>query len=237
MHEMGQVKWCHFRRKHSLSTSDPVLNRTRFVSFVAIKNFSAETVKIATIMKLRISQVAFISVGLLLACWRIEAQVLKDAIHLKVTGVQGPDTDHALTSYEPIALKEGSLKIQESNEHLSLQNEFFDFDVKRDKNHLTEFDLRLEADSNQPLHFNPGKEVQHPFTPLSNSTTYSDLNGDSVLDTMIQRGPNKLSCFIMYHDTWVKVNNYMNGFASKTAYSRFNNTSYVFSPDGWEVKQ
>lgn len=76
--------------------------------------------------------------------------------------------------------------------------------------------------------------------PKSNVTLYEDLNGDSVLDTMIKMGPQIYSTYILHKNTWTEVNHSVSPWSIRAAdgvYSYETKTRYVFKSGAWEVKE
>ena len=171
-----------------------------------------------------------IGIGMAIDDMQLEARDADDYLRPKVVRTQ----DDGRVYYQHIILKNTGFQFSETEKMLTCYSDLFDYDISKDKdNHLTNFRLYLKADSKDLYRSMPGRGS---LIPLLNSTSYQDLNGDSVLDTMSKSGPQGSSTSILYKNTWLEVYGDKRGLAvGRSAFSIHTKTTYVFKGSGWEV--
>ena len=109
-----------------------------------------------------------------------------------------------------------------------------DYDVQHDATgRLTRLWLALYTDPKRMFVLAPGEQTA---IPQAAQTVYEDLNGDSVLDTMVQSGPNGTRSYILYRNSWVLVGTYMSGFEiGRPVFSFDRKTKYIFVNNQWQI--
>lgn len=162
----------------------------------------------------------------------VHSQAPEQELQPKVARTQ----DDGGVFYQRISLKNDNIQFFERGKSLNSYGRYVDYTVGQDDaGHLTGFHLTLSADANtqQRYQSTPGGQS---LLPLFNSTSYQDLDGDSVLDTMIKNGPQGSGCYILYQNKWTEVRRYMTGLAAdRPALSPDGKTKYVFLKGHWET--
>jgi len=144
--------------------------------------------------------------------------------------------DDGRVYYQQIILKNSAFHFSENQKSLSCFSDLFNYDFTKDeKNNLARFRLNLQANTEQVHQTVPGSGSS---IALSNSTLYQDLNGDSVLDTMVKHGPQGHGRYILYKNSWIHVNDSMVGFAiGSRVISIESKVGYVFVKNEWEIEK
>jgi hypothetical protein len=94
--------------------------------------------------------------------------------------------------------------------------------------------LRAEPEKLRPAA--PGD--QRASIPDSRWTVYTDIDGDSVFDTMVKVGPNQEETYILYRNTWIEVGNSMARFTvGSVARANAGAAEYVFKGHAWEIQK
>jgi hypothetical protein len=134
--------------------------------------------------------------------------------------------------YQGIALKNDSYRFSEQARRTVLESTLADFDVERDdRGHLAGFHLLMRAEPERRL---PAPEGgQAAALPGSRSTSYLDIDGDSVLDVMVKSGPGLSETSILHEDRWVRVNNRKGKIVVGSKARSDDGTDYVFIRGGW----
>jgi hypothetical protein len=74
--------------------------------------------------------------------------------------------------------------------------------------------------------------------PDSRWTVYTDIDGDSVFDTMVKVGPKQQETYFLYRNTWVQVGDQMAIFTiGSTARAKADGAEYVFKRHAWELQK
>jgi hypothetical protein len=137
-------------------------------------------------------------------------------------------------NYEPVHLSNATLRLSEFRKSLISYSTLFDFDLNlKSKNQLGSFRMILRPEPQNQVAPPPGAATWRPVTRW---TVYDDLNGDSVLDTMIQRGPELHSSFILVKNSWVEVGNLRAGWRLGSVRALKTKQTYVFENGGWRPK-
>ena len=128
----------------------------------------------------------------------ISCESSNSGTHLKTSHVD----KNGSVYYEKLPLKSTDLHINDSSKHLSLTSfDFFDiFIVIDEKDNVTNFSITLNDEKRKHKYI----EGRNPI-PLTNWTVYNDLDGDSILDTMHQGGPDKSHTYILYENQWIRI--------------------------------
>ncbi len=74
--------------------------------------------------------------------------------------------------------------------------------------------------------------------PDSRWTVYTDIDGDSVFDTMVKVGPKQEETYILYRNSWIEVGNQMAKFTvGSVVRAKADGTEYVFKGHAWEIRK
>ena len=93
--------------------------------------------------------------------------------------------------------------------------------------------LRAEPEKLRPAP--PGG--QKASYPDSRWTVYTDIDGDSVFDTMVKVGPKQDETYILYRNTWIQVGDQMAKFtAGSVVRAKADGAEYVFKGHAWELQ-
>lgn len=109
--------------------------------------------------------------------------------------------------YTPLALKGAYFSFSESEGNVSAEGTLLDFSIQQTENYKlksTTISLRPE-----PIRYEsapPGGQIG--AYQVTNETTYTDLNGDSILDTMVQYEHLDIKKFILLANRWIQVKPY-----------------------------
>jgi hypothetical protein len=96
----------------------------------------------------------------------------------------------------------------------------------------------------EPQKFRPGPRVADPrgaqaaSYPDSRWTVYTDIDGDSVFDSMVKVGPKETETYILYRNTWIEVGCSMATFTvGSVTRAKADGTDYVFKGHAWEIQK
>jgi len=65
---------------------------------------------------------------------------------------------------------------------------------------------------------------------------YTDIDGDSVFDAMVQNRKDGMKFYILCSNTWIEVQGMMNGFGpGEVRRSVSDNRKYIFRGHAWEL--
>jgi hypothetical protein len=148
--------------------------------------------------------------------------------------VQHSQDDGQRLWYQPIGLKNATVRFHETPSALSETSQLIDYTMWRDDAGKLErlwFVLRPEAAKWRAAP--PGSQADQ--LPASHRTVYEDLDGDSVFDTMVKVGPESMSSFILFENSWIQVGNSK----AKWEYRRYvqaidSGRKYYFAKGGWK---
>ena len=94
--------------------------------------------------------------------------------------------------------------------------------------------LRAEPEKHRPAP--PGGQAGS--YPDSRWTVYTDIDGDSVFDTMVKVGPKQEETYILYGNTWIRVGDQKAKFTvGSVVRAKADGTDYVFKGHGWEIQK
>jgi hypothetical protein len=94
--------------------------------------------------------------------------------------------------------------------------------------------LRAEPEKTRPA----PRGAQAASYPDSRWTVYTDIDGDSVFDTMVKVGPGQQETYILYRNTWIEVGNQMAKFiVGSVARAKADGAEYIFKGHAWELQK
>jgi len=94
--------------------------------------------------------------------------------------------------------------------------------------------LRAEPEKHRPA----PRGAQAASYPDSRWTVYTDIDGDSVFDTMVKVGPQQEETYILYRNTWIEVGNQMAKFTDgSVTRAKADAAEYVFKGHAWEIQK
>lgn len=134
-----------------------------------------------------------------------------------------------------VILKNGTFGFSEHGESLRCSSNLVDFDLKlKDGDQLENFSMILRIEPAQYLDV-PGRPA---YYPLTKKTVYNDLDGDSVLDTMVKIGPKFQETYILSNNTWIQGENsrVLWKFRKKVRAVNTGET-YIFDNGGWKLSK
>ena len=114
-----------------------------------------------------------------------------------------PDAGKTQVHYHPLQFQNAQFTFGEQGNRLWADSELLEFTLKRDDtNHLQRFTLTLQPEPVRYSSGEPGAQAMRLETP---TTTYEDMNGDSILDVMIQHRPENSRAFILSNNQWIEI--------------------------------
>ena len=109
--------------------------------------------------------------------------------------------------YTPLALKGAYFSFSEREGIVSAEGTLLDFSIQQSEDYkLKSATLSLRPEPIRYVAAPPSGPVG--AYQVTNETTYTDLNGDSILDTMVQYKPFDRKKFILLGNQWVQVKPY-----------------------------
>ncbi len=94
--------------------------------------------------------------------------------------------------------------------------------------------LRAEPEKHRPA----PRGAQAASYPDSRWTVYTDIDGDSVFDTMVKVGPKQDETYILYRNTWIEVANQKAKFTvGSVVRAKADGPEYVFKGHAWELQE
>jgi len=145
-----------------------------------------------------------IALSLLIAwgCSRAGVTPTSD-LKLQVVRVQNDGGKH----YQKIRIGDEQFSFFERGRELRCRSNSLAFRVFKDKDgSLSSFNVLVRQD--HPVTYkSPPHPSQSLGKPLTSRTAYHDLDGDTVLDTMVKIGPDLHEAYILHHNTWLHVRN------------------------------
>ena len=154
-----------------------------------------------------------------------------DDANLARVPIQHSEDDGQRLWYQAVGLKNATLHFHETPGTLSESSQLIDYTMWRDDagklEHLL-FALRAE-----PAKWRAAPpESQAEQLPDSRYTVYEDLDGDSVFDTMVKVGPDSMSSFILFENTWIQVGNSKVKWDIDARFARLREVSSGWKPSG-----
>jgi hypothetical protein len=167
--------------------------------------------------------------------WLIHASPAEDDdVNLARLPIQHSKDDGDSLWYQAVGFKNATLRFNETKGTFSEHGELIDYTMWRgDQGKLDHLRFVLRAEPAKWRPAPPGSQAVR--LPDSRYTVYEDLDGDSALDTMVKVGPDSMSSFILFENTWIEVGNSMAKWESRrTVRAIDGGRQYHFAIGGWQ---
>jgi hypothetical protein len=159
-----------------------------------------------------------------------------DRATLPIKRAQTDSQGKPVLIYTPLALKGAYFSFIEREGNVSAEGTLFDFSIHQTEAYkLKSATITLRPELIRYEAAPPGGSVAEYH--ITNATTYTDLNGDSILDIMVQYIHPHTKKFILLTNQWVQVKPY--GKKSRDEHPELvtglSGEKYEFADSGWRL--